>query len=153
MQESAAGIARRWACFRTCCKAGRPILQIGIARRRRAYARRLRRPFGRSNAKKRRRHGVFLYLSGERADATDASSPAPSGVLPKHPPKQKLPAAPAAGNPSRYRPLFCWSTSADKLDKEVSASYIKEAIKIKHNFVLFYEFTLLPSNKSIHHHN
>ena len=33
MQESAAGIARRWACFRTCCKAGRPILQIGIARR------------------------------------------------------------------------------------------------------------------------
>ncbi len=59
MQESAAGIARRWACFRTCCKAGRPILQIGIARRRRAYARRLRRPFGRSNAKKRRSHGVF----------------------------------------------------------------------------------------------
>lgn len=28
----------------------------------------------------------------------DASSPAPSGVLPKHPPKQKLPAAEAAGN-------------------------------------------------------
>lgn len=79
----------------------------------------------------------------------DAPSPAPSGVLPK----QKLSAAPAAGNPSRYRPLFCWSTSADKLDKEVSASYIKEAIKIKHNFVLFYEFTLLSSNKSIHHHD
>lgn len=59
MQESAAGIACRWSCFRTRCKADRPTLQIGIARRRRAYARRLRRPFGRSNAKKRRRHGVF----------------------------------------------------------------------------------------------
>lgn len=149
MQESAAGIARRWACFRTCCKADRPILQIGIARRRRAYARRLRRPFGRSNAKKTPQTRRFSSLSGERADAMDAPSPAPSGVLPK----QKLSAAPAAGNPSRYRPLFCWSTSADKLDKEVSASYIKEAIKIKHNFVLFYEFTLLSSNKSIHHHD
>ena len=66
MQESAAGIACRWSCFRTCCKAARPILQIGITRRRRAYARRLRRPFGRSNAKKRRRHGVFHLCPGNR---------------------------------------------------------------------------------------
>ena len=64
MQESAAEVARRWACFRTRCKADRPILQIGIARRRRAYARRLRRPSERSNAKKRRRHGVFHLCPG-----------------------------------------------------------------------------------------
>lgn len=87
MQESAAGIARRWACFRTCCKADRPILQIGIARRRRAYARRLRRPFGRSNAKNaadtaffisvREIGGRAVSLSLRRSAETSAETKAP----------------------------------------------------------------------------
>ena len=44
--------------------------------------------------KKRRRHGVFHLCPGNRRTRRLPLS----GVLPKHPPKQKLPAASAAGN-------------------------------------------------------